>query len=88
MCGGMQRCTDGCTEGLVKVYKGTQGAQRYAVYTEVHTGMCRGAWGCTKVGKGTQWCSKVHGGMHRGAQRYIEVHRGYRGVYRGTQRGV
>ena len=22
--------TDGCTEGLVKVYKGTQGAQRYA----------------------------------------------------------
>ena len=36
MGGGMQRCTDGCMEGLVKVYKGTQGAQRYAG--------CRGAY--------------------------------------------
>ena len=26
----MQRYTDGCIEGLVKVYKGTQGTQRYA----------------------------------------------------------
>ena len=91
MCVGMQRCTDECMEGLVKVYKGTQGAQRYAGCTEVHTGMCRGAWGCTKVGKGTQWCSEMHGGMHRlqrGTQRCVEVHRGYRGVCRATQRGV
>ena len=64
MCGGMQRCTDGCTEGLVKVYKGTQGAQRYAGSTEVcrvHRGAYRNVWrcmevyrDCTKVGKGTQ----------------------------------
>ena len=95
MCGGMQRCTDGCTEGLVKVYKGTQGAQRYAGCTEVHTGMCRGAWRCT--GGAQRWV-KVHSGilkymeecigLQRGAQRCVEVHRGYRGVCRATQRGV
>ena len=51
VCGGMQRCMDGCMEGLVKVYKGTQGAQRYAGCTEVHTGMCRGA---QRVHKGGQ----------------------------------
>ena len=48
---GVWRHEDGCTEGLVKmykgfvkVYKGTQSAQRYAGCTEVHTVMCRGAW--------------------------------------------
>ena len=39
VCGGMQRCTDGCMEGLVKVYKGTQGAQRcIQECVEVHRG--------------------------------------------------
>ena len=95
LCGGMQRCTDGCTEGLVNVYKGTQGAHRYAGCTEVHTGMCRGTWRCTGA---TQRCAKVHSavlkcmaeciGLQRGAQQCVEVHRGYRGVCRGTKRGV
>ena len=95
MCGGIQRCTDGCMEGLVKVYKGLQGTQRYAGCTEVHTGMCRGAWRCTG---GTQRWAKVHSGvlkcmeecigLQRGAHRCVEVHSGYRGVCRGTQTGV
>ena len=29
--------------------------------------------GCTKVGKGTQWCSEMHGGMHRFAEGCTEV---------------
>ena len=92
---GVWRCTDGCTEGLMKVYKGTQGAQRYAGCTEVHTGMCTSAWRCT--GGAQRWV-KVHSGvlkcmeecisLQRGAQRCVEMHRGYRGVCRGTQRGV
>ena len=42
MCGGMQRCTDRCTEGLVMVYKGTQGAQRcIQECVEVHGGLQR-----------------------------------------------
>ena len=78
MCGGMQRCTDGCTEGLVKVYKGTQGAQRYAGCTEVHTGMCRGAWRCTGTAQRwvkvhSTWCSEMQGGMHRFAEGCTEV---------------
>ena len=52
MCGGMQRCTDRCTEGLVKVYKGTQNAQRYAGCTEE----------CAEVHGGTQG---VHKGWQR-----------------------
>ena len=51
MCGGMQRCTDGCMEGLVKVHKGSQGAQRYVGCTEVHTGMHGGTQGVHKGGQ-------------------------------------
>ena len=91
MCGGMQRYTDGCMEGLVKVYKGTQGAQRYAGCTEMHTGMCRGAWGWAKVHSGVLKCMEECIGLQRDAQRCVEVHRGYRGcaeVHRGVCRGV
>ena len=51
--------------------------------------------GCTKVGKGTQWCSEMHGGMHkvyrwvnRGVLRCTEVTEGCAEVQRGVCRGV
>ena len=84
VCGGMHRCTDRCMEGLLKVYKGTQGAQRYAGYTEVHTGMYRGVWRCTKVHSGVLKCIEECIGLQSSAQRCVEVHKGYRGVCRGT----
>ena len=100
--GGAQRCVEACRgaqmgvqEGLMKVYKGTQGAQRYAGCTEVHTRMCRGTWRCTggahrwtKVHSGVLKCMEECIGLQRGTQRCVEVYRGCRGVCRGTQRGV
>ena len=97
VCGGMQKCTDGCMERLVKVYKGTQGAQRYAGCTEVHIGMCRGAWRCTR---GAQRLANIHSSVlkcmeeciglqrvHRGMLRYTEVAEGCAEVHRGVCRG-
>ena len=77
------------------VQRNTEITQRYTGCTEVHGGMCRGAWRCTG---GAQRWAKVHRGglkyieecigLQRGAQRYVEVYRGYREVCRGAQRGV
>ena len=44
--------------------------------------------GQRKVHSGVLKCMEECIGLQRGAQRYVEVHRGYRGVCRGTQRGV
>ena len=83
MCGGMQRCTDGCMEGLVKVDKGSQGAQRCAGCTEVHTGMCRSMWRCTG---GAQRWAKVHIGVLKFMEECIGLQRGAQRLQRGVQR--
>ena len=78
------------------VYGGVgEGVQRNTGCTEVNTGMCRGAWRCTggaqrwaKVQSGVLKCMEECTVLQRGAQRCVEVHTGYRGVCRGTQRGV
>ena len=60
VCRGMQWCIDGCTEGLVKVSRGTQ---------RLH----RGIQGAQRYMEGFV---EVHGGtqeVHKSGQRYTEV---------------
>ena len=75
-----------------------EGAQRITGYTEVcgvYRGAYRNVWGYTggaqrwaKVHSGVLKCMEGCMGLQRGAHRCVEVHRGYRGACRGTQRGV
>ena len=71
---GMQWCTDRYTEGLVKVYRGIQRLLRgMHVAHRCMEGSMEVHRRCTKVGKGTQRCTEMHGGMHRFAEACTEV---------------
>ena len=95
---GTWRCTEVWRYAVVHiwVYRGvgegvqrnTEVVQRYTGCTEVHGGICRGAWRCTG---GTQKWAKVHRGVLKCMEECIGLQRGVQGcveVYRGLQRGV